>query len=147
MSHQPLNPLWVAALVATPFAFAPLAYNGTRIVTAGILTPDESEGVVKLTANSPLVARPDRVPEEALQLSMVKLETVYCGESNVGWLAHFPALSVTVGKNYTRVLRGHPALNEQHAPQMSMLLKTLVVMEIPDVMTLLLSTRVRDVRV
>lgn len=145
--YQQLDSQLVARLCLYPMStFVPLGFNGTKITHAGMLTLDETEASLNISKDSIVHLRPDKLPEEALSLSMLSLTPLCLGQSNVGWYISFPAMHVNVGRNYIRVQRARAQLSKKDTPELSILLRSLLVMEVPDVMSVVLSTAVRDMR-
>lgn len=147
MDHQVLDQALVERLCVYPMStFVPLGYNGTKVTNVGMLTLEETDAHLSVNKNTVLTLRPDKLPDEALSLSMLSLTPLCVGALNVGWFITFPALNVALGRNYVRVIRGRSQVSEKDQPQLSVYLRSLIVMEVPDIMSMVLSTAVKDMR-
>lgn len=125
--------------------FVPVLRSAGRVRAVALVSIDESQTAVTLSPDSEVSVRPDLLPFG--DLTMVTVDPLYLLDQPVGWLVHLPALPIMMGRNFVRVTRRNVLVDERDPPQISLNVQSLLVVETVDVMTLVLATRVKELRV
>lgn len=92
------------------------------------------------------VIRPDKLPKNTNTVDFITFNPLFQNKTSIGWFIKLPDLEHKSGNNFIFVRRRNRLVKEGEQPQLRINLKNLVILNIPDVSTLLLSTKVKDFR-
>lgn len=94
----------------------------------------------------PCVTRPDKLPKNTDTIDFVTFSPLFQDKVNIGWFIKLPDLEYRSGNNFIFVKRRNCLIKEGESPQLKVNLKNLIILNIPDVSTLMLSTKIKDFR-